>query len=148
MVPSRLVLVVTMLASATAFAPAVPALSLRSPSSCRLQRAGPGRVVGTLRMQEQGGEEQYEQYAAAEAASPAVPQMSKREALMENVMQRQRVQDAERQRIGALRMESNRFAVILASSFIGIPVLALIGGFLAGAIPNPLEVCIEGGTSC
>jgi len=52
---ARLVLLATMLVSSMAFAPVTPALFLRSASSCRLQRAGPARAVGLVRMQEQVG---------------------------------------------------------------------------------------------
>ena len=34
------------------------------------------------------------------------------------------------------------------SSARAVQVVALLGGFLSGAIPNPLDVCIEGGTNC
>ena len=36
----------------------------------------------------------------------------------------------------------------VVSSARAVQVVALLGGFLSGAIPNPLDVCIEGGINC
>lgn len=92
----------------------------------------------------QQGVTQWE--APAMGAAPA--EKSARDVAMEKVLERQRIQDADKVKRGALALESNRAAVILATLFIGLPVLALVVGWGTGVIPNPFEVCTEGGTSC
>ncbi len=66
----------------------------------------------------------------------------------EMVMAKQRLQDAEKAKRGPLAMKSNQSAVALGFLFIGGPLLTLAVLFLTGIVPNPFEVCIEGGTSC
>ncbi len=67
---------------------------------------------------------------------------------MEKVMAKQRLQDEEKARRGPLAMKSNQSALALALLFIGVPLGTLAFLFLTGIVPNPFEVCIEGGTSC
>lgn len=78
----------------------------------------------------------------------AEPEMSSREKQMAAVMERQRIQDADKQKRGALALESNRVAVILGTIFIVLPVIFLAVGYVAGVIPNPFEVCVQGGSDC
>jgi len=72
----------------------------------------------------------------------------KRKAQMEAVMERQRIQDAEKREKGEVALKSNRIIIVLGGLFIGLPVIALAAGFLTGSIPNPFEVCVQGGTNC
>ena len=72
----------------------------------------------------------------------------RRAELYEKVIAEQRLQDAEKAKRGPLGMKSNQSAVVLALLFIGAPLGALVILFLTGVVPNPFEVCIEGGTSC
>jgi hypothetical protein len=67
---------------------------------------------------------------------------------MEKVIAKQRLQDEEKARRGPLAMKSNQSAIVLALLFIGVPLGTLAFLFLTGIVPNPFEVCIEGGTSC
>ena len=41
-----------------------------------------------------------------------------------------------------------RVAVILGTIFIVLPVIFLAVGYVAGVIPNPFEVCVQGGSDC
>ena len=66
----------------------------------------------------------------------------------EMIMAKQRLNDVEKARQGPLAMKSNQSALVLAFLFIGGPLLTLAILFLTGILPNPFEVCIEGGTSC
>jgi hypothetical protein len=72
------------------------------------------------------------------AAVPA--EKSARELQMEKVMERQKIQDADKMKRGALALESNRPAVVLGVLFIATPIVALAIGYLAGVIPNPFTV--------
>ena len=72
------------------------------------------------------------------AAVPA--EKSARELQMEKVMERQKIQDADKMKRGALALESNRPAVVLGVLFIATPIVALAIGYFAGVIPNPFEV--------
>jgi hypothetical protein len=67
---------------------------------------------------------------------------------MEKVIARQRQQDEEKARLGPLALKSNQSAIVLAALFIGVPLGTLLILFLTGTVPNPFEVCIEGGTNC
>ena len=67
---------------------------------------------------------------------------------MAKVIAKQRQQDEEKARRGPLALKSNQSALALAFLFIGGPLGTLILLFLTGVLPNPFEVCIEGGTSC
>eukprot|EP00288_Rhodomonas_lens_P001955 CAMPEP_0177721036 /NCGR_PEP_ID=MMETSP0484_2-20121128/16933_1 /TAXON_ID=354590 /ORGANISM="Rhodomonas lens, Strain RHODO" /LENGTH=189 /DNA_ID=CAMNT_0019233315 /DNA_START=24 /DNA_END=590 /DNA_ORIENTATION=+ len=69
--------------------------------------------------------------------------MSARDLQMQRVLERQRIQDAEKLRKGALALESNRPAVILGVLFIGTPVIVLLVAFLTGALPNPFEAALR-----
>jgi len=82
------------------------------------------------------------------APPPPPVEKSAREIQMEKVLERQRIQDADKMKRGALALESNRTAVILATTFIVLPLIFLAVGYFAGVIPNPFSVCIEGGTNC
>jgi len=73
------------------------------------------------------------------AAVPA--EKSARELQMEKVMERQKIQDADKMKRGALALESNRPAVVLGVLFIATPIVALAIGYFAGVIPNPFTVC-------
>jgi hypothetical protein len=66
----------------------------------------------------------------------------------EKVMAIERLQDAEKAKRGTLANKSNQSAFALGLLFIGGPLLTLAVLFLTGVVPNPFEVCIEGGTSC
>ena len=37
---------------------------------------------------------------------------------------------------------------LLGALLIAIPVVTLVSGLAFGFIPNPFEVCVEGGTNC
>ena len=76
------------------------------------------------------------------------PIRERRAELMEQVIAKQRLQDEEKARRGPLAMKSNQSAIALALLFIGGPLGTLARLFLTGALPNPFEVCIEGGTNC
>jgi hypothetical protein len=66
----------------------------------------------------------------------------------EILMAKQRLNDAEKAKQGTLAIKSNQSALVLTFLFIGGPLLTLAILFLTGIVPNPFEVCIEGGTSC
>jgi len=97
------------------------------------------------------GTTQWERPSSDSSSSPAPVSSegkSARQLQMERVMERQKIQDREKQEKGPLALASNRVAVILGVIFIGAPLLILAIGYLAGVIPNPFDVCIEGGTNC
>ena len=67
---------------------------------------------------------------------------------IERVMAKQRQQDQEKAVKGPLALKSNQSAIFIAFSFIALPLGTLLILFLTGTLPNPFEVCIEGGSSC
>lgn len=66
----------------------------------------------------------------------------------EKFIAQQRLVDAEKAKEGMLARKSSQTALVLAFFFIGLPLGTLAVLFLTGVLPNPFEVCIEGGTSC
>mmetsp|Transcript_41574 Transcript_41574/g.98530 ORF Transcript_41574/g.98530 Transcript_41574/m.98530 type:complete len:189 (-) Transcript_41574:44-610(-) len=65
----------------------------------------------------------------------------------QKIMEAQKAQDEMKRKEGPAGGRKFQ-ALSLAAVVLGIPLLVLAVGFSTGTLPNPFEVCVEGGTSC